>query len=95
MEIKNICFDTLCGDIFVDVNDDFYIINFPSYSLNEINVTDEMTKAIGVKPVAAYIDRDLMLIVESESELRNLKINQEVLKKSGRTCNCGNSKIFA
>ena len=70
----------MCGDIFVDVNDDFYIINFPSYSLNEINVTDEMTKAIGVKPVAAYINRDLMLIVESESEVRNLKINQKVLK---------------
>lgn len=79
-ESESICFHTLCGDIPVNITDNLFEMDFPAYSLNEIPVTSDMTKAIGVKPVAAFIDRDLMLVVESESDVRNLKVNQEALK---------------
>lgn len=79
-EIKSICFHTLCGDISVNITDELFEMDFPAYSLNEVPVTADMTKAIGIKPVAAFIDRDLMLVVESESDVRNLKVNQEALK---------------
>ncbi|MGN0501150.1 MAG: PhzF family phenazine biosynthesis protein [Ruminococcus sp.] len=40
-----------------------------------------MTEAIGVKPVAAYIDRDLLLVVDSEETVFNIKPNQAAMEE--------------
>lgn len=77
---------TLSGEISVDVLDDLFEMDFPKYNLNEVAVTDKMAQAIGVKPIAAYLDRDLLLIVESEEAVVNLKPNQEVMKKLDGLC---------
>lgn len=86
MEAEIMCFHTLCGDILVNINDNLFEMDFPAYSLNEIPVTAEMTKAIGVKPVAAFIDRDMMLVVESELDVINLKVDHEALKGLDGLC---------
>ncbi len=41
-------FNTMSGNFNVIVNNDVYEMNFPMYSLNEIPITENMTKAIGV-----------------------------------------------
>lgn len=81
IKINIILFNTMSGKFSVKVNNDVYEMDFPAYLLNEVPVTEDMTKAIGIKPVSAYIDRDLMLVVNSESDVKNLKINMELLKK--------------
>ena len=77
---------TISGEISVKVADDIYEMDFPAYSLNKIPVTEDMTKAIGIKPNSAYIDRDLMLVVNYESDVKNLNINPELLKKLDGLC---------
>lgn len=76
-----ILFNTMSGKFSVKVNNDVYEMDFPAYSLNEIPVTEDMTEAIGIRPLEAYIDRDLMLVVNSETEVKNLNVNMEMLKK--------------
>lgn len=83
---ENIKFKTMVGDLLVSVYDDVFEMNFPAYSLNEIPVTDDMINAIGVKPISAFIDRDLMLVVESETDVENLKIDIETLRKLDGLC---------
>ena len=83
---QNIKFKTMVGDLLVSVYDDVFEMNFPAYSLNEIPVTDDMTKAIGIKPESAFIDRDLMLVIDSELDIKKLNINQEALKKLDGLC---------
>lgn len=81
-----ICFHTMSGDIAVNVSNDIFEMDFPQYSLNQISVTSDMTKAIGVQPKEAYLDRDLLLVLDSESAIRNLEVDQEHLKKLDGLC---------
>ncbi len=79
-------FSTMSGKISVTVTEDVYAMDFPSYSLNEIPVTEDMSKSIGIRPLSAYIDRDLMLVVDSEYEVKNINVNYELLKKLDGLC---------
>lgn len=45
-----------------------------------------MTKAGGIKPVAAYLDRDLLLVVNSEGTVKNLNPNQALIKELDGLC---------
>ena len=81
-----IIFNTMSGKFSVKVKNDVYEMDFPAYSLNEIPVTEDMKNAIGIKPVSAYMDRDLMLVVSSEKDVKNLNLNTEILKKLDGLC---------
>lgn len=61
-------------------------MNFPAYKRNKVSVTDEMVQAIGIKPTEAYLDRDLLLVLDSEEAVINLKPNQEKMKKLDGLC---------
>lgn len=83
---SSVCFHTQIGEIIVRRKSDMYEMTFPSYKLNQIPVTDDMTDAIGVQPVEAYIDRDLLLVLKSEEDVRKLNPNQEKMKKLDGLC---------
>lgn len=82
-EIK---FTTLSGEISVSVNADMFTMNFPRYRLTEIPVTEQMAAAIGVYPQAAYLDRDLLLVLNSENEVINLRPNQQLMQALDGLC---------
>lgn len=79
-------FSTMSGEIPVKVTDNIYEMDFPAYSLNKLPVNENMTEAIGIKPLSAYIDRDLMLVLNSESDVKNLNVNPELLKQLDGLC---------
>ncbi len=76
-KIKEVHFQTISGLLVVVKKGDLLEMNFPSYDLKKVDVTEAMVEAIGVKPLEAYIGRDLLCILESEEEVRNLNPNQE------------------
>lgn len=78
---KMITFKTLSGKITVNTDGHTYELNFPKYNLNEVQITDKMTEAIGIRPLAAYLDRDLLLVVDSEDTVVNLKPNFSLIKE--------------
>lgn len=64
-------FDTLSGRLTVDKTPDgLYAMDFPAYALSPVPVTDAMEQAIGARPVAAYMGRDGLCVMENEALVR-------------------------
>lgn len=85
-ECNMITFHTLSDEITVDIDDDLFTFSFPPYKLNKVPVTDEMTDAIGVRPTEAYLDRDLLLVVDSEETVLSLNPSQAMMKELDGLC---------
>ena len=45
-------------------------MDFPAYKLSPVPVTDAMEQAIGARPIAAYMGRDLLCVMENEALVR-------------------------
>ena len=76
---NEVSFNTLSGELIVHRNGNLYEMDFPTYKLQEIPVTDDMEKAFGVRPMKAVLGMDLVCVFESEEIVRNLNPNQELL----------------
>lgn len=74
-------FHTLSGMLTVEKKGDLFVMDFPAYELKSVAVTDEMTEALGVKPLEAYIGRDLLCILDSEESVKDIKLNLDKVKK--------------
>lgn len=72
-------FNTLSGELTIQRNDNLYEMNFPTYELHEIPVTDAMEKAFGARPVKAVLGLDLVCVFDSEEIVRKMNPNQELL----------------
>ena len=77
---EQIKFKTQIGKIIVEKHDDFFQMDFPAYKFNKIEVTDEMAEAVGTRPLEAYIDRDLMLVLKDSETVKNLNPSQDEMK---------------
>ena len=78
-ESSQVQFDTLSGRLTVTRSGDLYEMDFPTYELKEIPVSDEMERAFGVRPVKAVLGLDLVCVFETEEQVRNMSPNQELL----------------
>lgn len=74
-----VTFDTLSGKLTVFRKDSLYEMDFPTYPLKEIPVTDAMEKAFGARPVKAVLGLDLICVFENEHIVRNMEPNQPLL----------------
>ena len=81
-----ITFKTQVGNLTVEKQNDLYRMDFPAYRCNKIDVTDKMEDALGVRPQEAYLDRDLLLVLKDETQVKNLCPNQNKLKKLEGLC---------
>ena len=76
-DAEEITFYTQVGNLIIKRDKDMFVMNFPAYKCNPVPVTEAMAEAIGVMPVAAYLDRDLLLVVQDEEQVKNLHPNQK------------------
>lgn len=68
-----VVFETKSGRLFVDREDGFYSMDFPAWDYREIEVTERVTKALGVRPSELYMgQRDMMAVFETEKDVRDL-----------------------
>lgn len=72
-------FHTLSGELTIHRKENLYEMDFPTYELKEIPVTDAMEKAFGARPIKAVLGLDLICVFESEDIVRNMNPNQELL----------------
>lgn len=77
---SEITFVTQVGKLNVKRKDDIFEMDFPAYALNRIEVTDQMEDAIGIRPLEAYIDRDLLLVLPDAASVRELQPDQSKMK---------------
>lgn len=78
---QQVVFDTLSGDLIVTRKDDLLEMEFPAYELKQVEVTDEMTEALGAKPKEAYMGRDLLCVFDDESTVRNISPDIDKVKE--------------
>ena len=69
-------FETKSGILTVTKEDDLYTLDFPVSEIRQCDITDMMEQAIGCKVKDAYISRDLMLVLDSETDV--LKVNPDI-----------------
>ena len=75
-----VIFSTLSGDLTVIKNGNLYEMDFPAYRLKQIPVTDQMEEAIGIRPVEAYIARDMVCVLPTEADVLKYTPNMEKVK---------------
>jgi PhzF family phenazine biosynthesis protein len=80
-EADEVRFQTRSGLLTVVKKGDLLEMDFPSYKLKKVEVTDEMAEAIGVRPLEAYMSRDLLCILPTEDDVRNADPDMEKVKK--------------
>ena len=79
-DCSEVTFTTLSGDLIVRKNDDLLEMEFPAYELKKVQVTDEMTDAIGARPREAFMGRDLLCVFDNEDTIRNLSPDMDKVK---------------
>ena len=74
-------FNTVSGLLTIRRKGNLYEMDFPTYELAEIPVTDAMERAFGIRPIRALLGLDLVCVFETEEQVRSLAPDQELLKK--------------
>ena len=64
-------FHTKSGELTVTHQGDLFSMDLPAYDMKRIPVTDAMAEAFGVRPVEAWLARDLVCVFASEDQVRN------------------------
>ena len=79
-EAEELVFTTLSGLLTVRRKDGFLEMDFPAYALRPVPVTDDMERAIGVRPAEAWMGRDLLCVLDREEDVRQCRADQERLR---------------
>lgn len=80
-DLLKISFETLSGELVVEVKKDLYELDFPIYNIKQIEVNDLMEEVLGIRPKEAWIARDLLCILENEEQVKKINIDLEKAKK--------------
>ena len=79
-EADAVRYTSMSGELSVRRLGDRYELNFPTYPLTEIPVTDEMERAFGVRPERAILGLDLNCVFADEETVRGLDPDYALLK---------------
>ena len=72
---------SMSGSLSVARKEELYEMEFPSYKLSPVKVTEEMCQALGARPSAAFMGRDLLCVFDEEDTVRNLSVDLERARK--------------
>ncbi|WP_342042864.1 PhzF family phenazine biosynthesis protein [Bacillus sp. OTU2372] len=71
-QLDTVQFDTMSGGLTVNKINELYEMDFPAVVSEELPVTKQIADALGTTPIAVYLNRDLLLVLESEETVNNL-----------------------
>lgn len=80
-DVELVKFFTLSGQLNVLKKGELLEMDFPAYTLKRLEVTDEITDALGARPAEVWRARDLLCVFEREEDVLNLTPDMEKLKK--------------
>jgi len=74
-------FNTQSGMLTVAETEGMYELDFPARKPERIELTEQMSRAIGAPALEAHLSRDLLLLLENERQVRDLAPDFELLKQ--------------
>ena len=75
---KKIIFETVSGDLSVEVDNGFYHLNFPSRMPIPSELPEIITQSLNIQPQEVFKARDYVLVYDSEKTIKNIKINRQL-----------------
>jgi PhzF family phenazine biosynthesis protein len=80
---KSFVFESLSGDLVVQVAADQYTLDFPSRIPEPISsLPESIENALSIKPIEVLKSRDYVLIYENETQIRNLRIDKNIFDQT-------------
>ena len=74
-------FETTSGTLMVNKMDDLYELDFPSRKPVQVELTREMNQAIRIPAMEAHLSRDLLLVLENEQQVKNLRPSFDMIRQ--------------
>jgi len=78
---EKIVFETLSGDLKVLIDNGLYKMDFPSRMPTFANLPETIEKSLNIKPKEILKSRDYVLVYDTETEIKNIKIDRQVFDK--------------
>ena len=85
-DVQKVSFDTLSGRLIVERTGDLLTMDFPSFQLKPLEITDRLTAALGIAPVEAYMGEDIVCVLKDEEQVRKVVANQEMIRNMDGLC---------
>lgn len=80
----SVTFQTKSGQMEVQKQQDLYEMDMPAYQLEQVTVTSQMELAIGMRPIEAWLGRDLICVLENEEQvIQAMPDKDKVIKLEG------------
>jgi len=78
---EKIIFNTISGELIVTFNDKdgLYWLNFPSRNPVPASLPEVIKSALNIQPKTTLQSRDLVLVYDSEQEIRDIKVDKQLL----------------
>jgi len=86
-KLRSVEFDSNSGKLFVEREGDEYLMDLPSRMPVRIEIPPVLPRALGVNVLETWQSRDMLALVESEEDVRNLNVNLNLLKELGELNN--------
>jgi PhzF family phenazine biosynthesis protein len=86
-----ITFQTEIDAISVERIDDYYEMTFPKLEYEKVDISVDMVKSFNVKPIEAYMNRDLLLVIH-EDDYERIILDFEHMMKLDASCIAISSK---
>ncbi|WDV46898.1 PhzF family phenazine biosynthesis protein [Clostridiaceae bacterium M8S5] len=80
-DIKTINCESASENFMILVDKNTFEMDFPAFELTSCKVTPLIEEVLGFKPREAVLGRDLILLVDSEQQVKNARPNFELMKK--------------
>ena len=74
--MQEVHFHTRSGELIVRRNGELYEMDFPAYTLKPVPVTKEMEEANGMRPLEAWMGRDLLCVMDNAEMVRQADPDQ-------------------
>ncbi len=86
-DLRRVDFDTLSGRLTVEKEGDLLTMDFPAFDLKPITITPEIVKALGgVVPREAYFGSDILCVLETEAQVRQVVPDLALMQEMGGVC---------
>lgn len=79
-------FDTLSGLLTVEKCGKLLTMDFPSFELRRVPVTEMLTRALGVTPAEVYLGADMVCVLKDEQQVRGVVPDQALIRQMDGLC---------
>lgn len=76
---SRLVFETLSGELTVDVKDGLYYMDLPSRMPEPSTLPDTIIKSLSIQPKEVFKSRDYVLVYESEEDIKKITVDQSIL----------------